>query len=815
MDNMVLFNDIEPVDIAEEMERSFIDYAMSVIVDRALPDVRDGLKPVHRRILYAMDEMGVRYNTPYRKSARIIGDVMGKYHPHGDSAIYDSMARLSQPFSTRYLLVDGQGNFGSVDGDSPAAMRYTEARMSRLASEMLRDIGKETIDYTTNFDEELLEPTVLPSRFPNLLVNGSSGIAVGMTTNVPPHNLGEVIDAVIALMANPKLSTMDLAGYIKGPDFPTGGIIMGKEGIMNAYATGRGRITLRSKTEIEPSTSNRQRIVVTEIPYMVNKAKLVEKIAELAAEKRIAGISTVNDYSDRTGMRITIELKKDANPQIVLNQLFKFTQMQDTFGVIMLALVDNKPQVLNLKEMLEHYIEFQKEIIVRRTVYDLRKAQERLHILEGYIIALDNIDEIIAIIRGAYDDAEEQLQKRFALSEIQAKAIMDMRLGRLQGLEREKIDAEHSELSKLVTYYNEILSSDELVIKIIGDELTEIRNRFADERRTAFEVTEEYIDLENLIEVDDVVVTITHVGYVKRISLNTYKAQKRGGKGVNAHTTREDDFIKHLFMTTTHHHIMFFSNKGKVYRLKAHELPDAGRTAKGIAIVNLLPLEPGEKITAIFPVKEFTNNQFLLMQTKLGMIKKIELDKFANLRKNGLVCIVLKDDDELIDVRLTDGGKDIILGTLFGYSLRFSESEIRPMGRSARGVMSIKLTPTDEVIGMDIIHDDEMILTISENGMGKITAPSLYRLAKRNGRGLINYKPSKKTGLVRGICSINKDKHDLMIITSEGKIIRMDAATIKETRRGASGTILCRMDDNVKIASIAKVNSYVDEDGDE
>jgi DNA gyrase subunit A len=582
---------VEQVDIVDEMEKSYIDYAMSVIVGRALPDVRDGLKPVHRRILYAMEELGLRADKPTRKSARIVGDVMGKYHPHGDSAIYDAMARMAQDFSTRYPLVDGQGNFGSIDGDSPAAMRYTEAKMSKLSFELLRDINKETVDFAPNFDESLQEPSVLPSRFPNLLVNGSSGIAVGMATNIPPHNLGEVIDATVALIDDDTLSSKDLTKYIKGPDFPTGGTIIGKSGLISAYTTGRGRVKLRAKTEIEQRKSGKQAIIVTEIPYMVNKAKLVEKIAELVKEKRVVGITDIHDYSDCKGIKIEIDLKRDANAQIILNQLFKFTQLQDTFGVIMLALVNNQPKVLTLKEILTEYIAHQEEIIVRRTKYDLDKALARAHILEGLIIALDNIDEIIAIIRSSYDNAEERLMERFELSEIQAKAIVDMRLRRLQGLEREKIDTEYKELTELIEYLQKVLASEQMVKDIIKEELTEIKNKYNDERRTDFESDTEDFEIEDLIEEEDIVITITHVGYVKRIAANTYRAQKRGGKGVAAHATRENDFVKHLFMTTTHHYILFFTNKGKVYRLKAYEIPEAGRTAKGTAIVNLLPLD--------------------------------------------------------------------------------------------------------------------------------------------------------------------------------------------------------------------------------
>lgn len=807
-------NGIEQVDIVDEMEKSYIDYAMSVIVGRALPDVRDGLKPVHRRILFAMEELGLRADKPTRKSARIVGDVMGKYHPHGDSAIYDSMARMAQDFSTRYPLVDGQGNFGSVDGDSPAAMRYTEAKMSKLTFELLRDINKETVDFTANFDESLQEPTVLPSRFPNLLVNGSSGIAVGMATNIPPHNLGEVIDATIALIEDENLSSKDLTKYIKGPDFPTGGTIIGKSGLMSAYTTGRGRVKLRAKTDIETLKNGRQRIVITEIPYMVNKAKLVEKIAELVKDKKIVGISDINDYSDRNGMKIVIDLKRDVNAQIILNQLFKYTQMQDTFGVIMLSLVDNHPKVLTLKEMLSHYITYQKEIIIRRTKFDLDKALARAHILEGLIIALDNIDEIISIIRSAYDDAEERLMVRFNLSEIQAKAIVDMRLRRLQGLEREKIDAEYKELKELITYLNEILASEALVMDIIKKELTEIKDKYSDKRRTVFENDTEDFDIEDLIEEEDVVVTITHVGYVKRIAATNYKAQKRGGRGIAAHATRENDFIKHLFMTTTHHYIMFFTNKGKVYRLKTYEIPEAGRTAKGTAIVNLLALDPNEKITAVIPVKEFSENEYLVMATKKGILKKTSLTEYDSSRKNGIIGITLAEDDELIEVKFTDGHKNIIMGTVNGYAITFNEQDVRPTGRVSMGVRGIKLSGDDEVIGMDIAEDEKFILTVTENGYGKLTKTDMYPSQNRAGKGVQNYKITKKTGVVRGLCCIDKTENDVMMISDDGTVIRMDAAGISTMGRSTSGVKVMRLDEDIKIATITKVNS-ADEDEEE
>ncbi len=814
MSNNFLNNEdgIEHVDIVDEMEKSYIDYAMSVIVGRALPDVRDGLKPVHRRILFAMEELGDKQTT--RKSARIVGDVMGKYHPHGDSSIYDAMARMAQDFSIRYPLVDGQGNFGSIDGDSPAAMRYTEAKMSKLTVEMLRDINKETVDYASNFDETLKEPVVLPARYPNLLVNGSSGIAVGMATNIPPHNLGEVIDATVALIDDSELTSKDLMKHIKGPDFPTGGIVIGRSGFMSAYTTGRGRIKVRAKTEIVVNKNGRQAIVVTEIPYEVNKAKLVEKIADLVKDKRVLGIADINDYSDRNGIKIVIDLKRDANAQIILNQLFQYTQLQDTFGVIMLALVNNHPVVLTLKEVLENYIKHQVEVIVRRTQFDLDKALARAHILEGLIIALDNIDEIIAIIRGSYNDAEERLMDRFSLSEIQAKAIVEMRLKRLQGLEREKIDIEYKELSDLIEYYRNVLSSEQMVLDIIKTELIEIKDKYGDKRRTIFENDTEDFDIEDLIEEEDVVVTITHVGYVKRIPANTYKAQKRGGRGIAAHATRENDFVKHLFMTTTHHYIMFFTNKGKVYRLKAYEIPEAGRTAKGTAIVNLLALDPSEKITAVIPVKEFSNEEYLVMATRKGIIKKTVLSEYDSSRKSGIIGITLSDDDGLIEVKFTDGTKNIIMGTKNGYAITFHESDARSIGRASMGVKGIKLTDDDELIGMDISEEGNYILTVTEDGYGKLTKTEMYPLQNRAGKGVQNYKLTKKTGVVRGLCCIDKEENDVMMISSDGTVIRMDAGGISTMGRSTSGVKVMRLDDEIKIAAIAKVSSTDDDEDD-
>ncbi|MCR2032446.1 DNA gyrase subunit A [Anaerofustis stercorihominis] len=802
---------IEDRDIVEEMQTSYIDYAMSVIVGRALPDVRDGLKPVHRRILYAMSELNLTYDKPYRKSARIVGDTMGKYHPHGDSSIYDAMVRLAQDFSTRYPLVDGHGNFGSIDGDSQAAMRYTEAKMTKMTGEMLRDIGKETVDYAPNFDETLKEPLVLPSRFPNLLVNGSNGIAVGMATNIPPHNLREVVEAIIALIEDPNIEINDLIKYVKGPDFPTGGIIMGKTGIYNAYTTGRGRIKLRSKTHIEEISKTRQRIVVTEIPYMVNKAKMVEKIADLVRDKKVVGISDIRDESDRNGIRVCIDLRKDVNASIILNQLYKYTQLQDTFSVINLALVDNQPKVLNLKEILVHYLNHQKDIIVRRTEYDLKKAKARAHIVEGLLIALDNIDEIIKIIRASYNDAEEKLMERFDLSEVQAKAIVDMRLRRLQGLEREKLENEYAELLKTIEYLESVLASDELVMSIIKEELTEIKDKYGDERRTAFEVDDEDFDMEDLIEEEDIVVTITHVGYVKRLPASTYKTQKRGGKGVTALSTRENDFVKHLFFTTTHHYIMFFTNKGKVYRLKGYEIPDASRIAKGTAIVNLLALDPGEKITAVIPIKEFKDDEYLVMATRNGVFKKTSLTEYDSSRKNGIVAINLAEDDELIGVSLTDGNQNIILGTHKGLAIKFNEADVRAIGRVSKGVKGISLKEDDHLIGMDIATDNAYVLSVTEKGYGKITKTNLYPTQGRAGKGVLNYKVTKKTGELAGMCVIEKEKDDIMVISIDGTVIRIDTSGISQMGRSTSGVKVMTLDEDVNISTIAKVPSQDEE----
>ncbi|MFR2552613.1 MAG: DNA gyrase subunit A, partial [Clostridioides difficile] len=700
-----------PIDINKEMKKCYIDYAMSVIVGRALPDVRDGLKPVHRRILYSMQELGLYPERGYRKCARIVGEVLGKYHPHGDSSVYDALVRMAQDFSLRYMLVDGHGNFGSVDGDSAAAMRYTEAKMNKIASEMLRDINKNTVDFIPNFDGEEKEPVVLPSRYPNLLVNGSSGIAVGMATNIPPHNLGEVIDGTIALIDNPELTSLELMTYIKGPDFPTAGIIMGKSGIRAAYETGKGRIVVRAKAEIEEE-NGRHKIIVTELPYQVNKAKLIEYIADLVKDKKITGISDLRDESDREGMRMVIELKRDANPNVTLNLLYKHTKMQDTFGVIMLALVDNQPQILNLKQVLVHYINFQKDVITRRTQFELNKAKERAHILEGLIIALDNIDEVINIIRSSKTSeiAKNTLIERFSLSEKQAAAILEMRLRRLTGLERDKIENEYNELMKLIDYLNAILASEERLLEVIKEELLEIKSKYSDERRTQIEKQENEIDIEDLIQEEDVVITLTHTGYIKRISSDVYSAQKRGGKGIQAMTTKEDDFVENVLVTSTHSNLLFFTTKGKVYKIKAYEVPDAGRTAKGTNLVNILPLEADEKIQTVLSFKDVQEDGYLFMGTKLGIVKKTPLKDFKNIRKNGLIALNLREGDELLRAKITYGDADIIFVTQDGNAIRFNETDVRPMGRTASGVKAISLREGDVAVCMDIAVEDEKLL---------------------------------------------------------------------------------------------------------
>lgn len=799
------------VDINNEMKKCYIDYAMSVIVGRALPDVRDGLKPVHRRILYSLQGLGLSPEKGYRKCARIVGDVLGKYHPHGDSSVYDALVRMAQDFSMRYMLVDGHGNFGSVDGDSAAAMRYTEAKMNRISVEMLRDINKNTVDFMPNFDGEEQEPVVLPSRFPNLLVNGSSGIAVGMATNIPPHNLGEIIDGTVMLIDNPEASVLDLMTKIKGPDFPTGGIIMGKAGIRAAYETGKGKIVVRAEAEIEEE-NGRHRIVVTEIPYQVNKAKLIENIADLVKDKKITGISDLRDESDREGMRIVIELKKDANPSVVLNLLYKHTKLQDTFGVIMLALVDNEPRVLNLKEILSNYIAFQKEVVTRRTIFDLNKAEARAHILEGLKIALDNIDQVISIIRNSKttEIAKNTLMERFSLSEKQSQAILEMRLRRLTGLERDKIEEEFNELMELIEYLNSILASEEKLLGVIKDELIEIKNKYSDERRTKIEKVVNEIDIEDLIQEEEVVITLTNSGYIKRIPSDTYSAQRRGGKGIQAMTTKEDDFVEHIMITSTHSDVLFFTNRGRVYKLRAYEIPEAGRQAKGTNIVNLIAIEQDEKIQTVLTVADGKKEGFLFMGTKQGIVKKTHISEFKNLRKNGLIAISLRDGDELLKVKNTYGDANIIVVTQNGYAVRFNEQDVRPMGRTASGVKAINLKNDDIAVCMDISVDDEELLVISENGFGKRTPIKEYKVQNRGGIGLITYKISDKTGKLAG-ATVCKADDELMLINSSGVAIRINVSDISVTSRSAMGVTLMRTIDNEKVVAIAKILNNDDE----
>ncbi len=805
---------LKPRDIEEELKTSFISYAMSVITSRALPDVRDGLKPVHRRILYSMVELGVTPDKPYRKSARIVGDVLGKYHPHGDIAVYDAMVRLAQPFNTRYMLVEGQGNFGSVDGDGAAAMRYTEARLSKLSMEMVRDLDKETVDFYPNFDETLMQPDVLPSRFPNLLVNGSAGIAVGMATNIPPHNLGEVVDAVVCMLDNPECTVDDLMQYIKGPDFPTGGVILGKRGIYDAYHEGRGKIITRAKSEIEEMHNGRQRIVVTEIPYQVNKARLIEKIAELVHDKRLEGISDIRDESDRSGMRIVIELKRDVNANVVLNYLYRHTQMQETFGAIMIALVDGTPKVLSLRQIIHHYIEHQESVITRRTQYDLDKALARSHILEGLLIALDNIDEVIALIRASADGnvARNGLMERFGLTEKQAQAILDMRLQRLTGLERERLEAEYAELEKQIAYYQAVLADEQLVRGIVKDEILEIKRKYADERRTEISALEGEIDMLDLVQEEDMVITMTHFGYVKRVSMSAYRAQKRGGKGVSAATTREEDYVEQMFVTSTHDQIMFFTNRGRVYQMWCYEIPEAGRAAKGTAIVNLLQLDGGEKVTAMVDVpEEKLQGSYLIMATRQGTIKRTELSEFVNLRKSGLIAIVLREDDDLIGVALTDGRREVLLGTRDGMSIRFAETDLRPIGRNAVGVRGIELAEGDQVVAMSIVEEDTDVLAITENGYGKRTAIEEYRLQSRAGKGIKAMNLTDKTGGLAGQLLVRSDE-DILIITDDGTIIRTPVDSIPLHGRATQGVRLMRVAEGSRIMSIERAEQEPEED---
>jgi len=798
---------VEEINISNEMRSSFLDYAMSVIVSRALPDVRDGLKPVHRRILFAMHDLGMTADKPFKKSARIVGEVIGKYHPHGDSAVYDTMVRMAQDFNYRYMLVDGHGNFGSVDGDSAAAMRYTEARMSKISMELLRDINKDTIDYQDNYDGQEKEPVVMPARFPNLLVNGSSGIAVGMATNIPPHQLGEVIDGVLALSKDPDMTIHELMDIIPGPDFPTAGLILGRSGIRKAYETGRGSITLRAKVEIEEKANGKPTIIVTEIPYQVNKARLIEKIAELARDKKIEGITDLRDESDRNGLRIVLELRKDVNANVLLNNLYKHTALQTTFGINMLALVDGQPKVLNLKQALQHYLDHQKVVIRRRTQFELRKAEARAHILEGLRIALDHLDEVISLIRNSEttDIAREGLMTKFNLSEKQAQAILDMRLQRLTGLERSKIEEEYQELVKLIAELKAILADEEKVLEIIRNELIEIKERYNDERRT--EIVSgglDQIEDEDLIPRENVVITLTHNGYIKRLPLSTYRSQKRGGRGVQGMGTNEDDFVEHLLTTSTHDTILFFTNKGKVYKTKGYEIPEYSRTAKGIPIINLLEIDKDEWINAIIPVEEFVDDWYLFFTTKEGISKRSPLSSFANIRTSGLIAIHLREGDELISVRLTDGNRHIIIGTKKGMLIRFPETDVRSMGRTATGVKGITLDKDDEVVGMEILEEHNDVLIVTKKGYGKRTPASEYRIQGRGGKGIKTCNITDKNGYLVSMKAVT-DEEDLMLITAGGILIRMSISDISRMGRNTVGVKLIKLDENESVATVAKV----------
>ncbi|MBE3587899.1 MAG: DNA gyrase subunit A [Thermoanaerobacteraceae bacterium] len=797
-----------PININEEMKHSYLDYAMSVIVGRALPDVRDGLKPVHRRILYAMHQLGLTADRPHRKSANIVGAVLSDFHPHGDMAVYDALVRMAQDFASRYPLVDGHGNFGSVDGDPPAAMRYTEARMSRIASEMLADIEKETVDFIPNYDGRTSEPTVLPSRIPNLLINGSAGIAVGMATNIPPHNLGEVIDGVIMLIDNPAVTIQEIMRVIKGPDFPTGGKIMGSSGIREAYETGRGTIRVRAQASIEKIGGGKSAIIVHELPFLVNKAKLIEKIAELVREKKIDGITDLRDESDRRGMRVVIELRRDAKPQVILNQLYKHTQMQDTFGVIMLALVGGQPRVLNLKQMLEHYLDHQKEVVTRRTRFDLARAEARAHIVEGLRIALDHIDEVINLIRASrtVEIARQGLMEKFGLSEKQAEAILEMRLQRLTGLERDKLEAEYKELLEKIAYLKSVLADEKKVLHIIKEEITRIRQKFADPRRTVIGEEEKNLEAEDLIPEEEVVITITNQGYIKRMPLDLYRSQKRGGRGVTAMGTKEEDFVRHLFITGTHHYFLFFSNRGKVYRLKVHEIPEAGRQAKGTAIVNLLYIDQEERITAVIPVRDFVRGHYLFMATRNGVVKKTELEHFDTSRRDGIIAINLDEGDELVEVKLTGGGEEIILGTAQGLAIRFPEEEVAPHGRASRGVKGISLQPGDAVVAMDTVRPNGDVLVVMANGYGKRTPLTEYRRQSRGGRGIISARVTGRTGEVIAL-QVVMPGEEFMAISAEGIIIRLKAGEISTMGRSTQGVTLMRLAPGDKLVSVARVNA--------
>ncbi len=803
-------------EIHDEMKNSYIDYAMSVIVSRALPDARDGLKPVHRRILYGMSELGVTPDKPHKKSARIVGEVMGKYHPHGDSSIYDAMVRMAQEFSINCPLVDGHGNFGSVDGDGAAAMRYTEARMTPFALQMLRDIEKNTVDFMPNFDEEEQEPVVLPARYPNLLVNGSNGIAVGMATSIPPHNLKDVIDATIKLIDDQDAKLEDLIKIVKAPDFPTGAIIMGRNSAKDAYRTGQGKVTVRAKAEIEETGKGKQQIVFTEIPYQVNKARVIEKIAELIREKRLDQISDIRDESDRSGMRIVIELKRDANPQITLNRLYKHTQLQDNYSMIMLALVDGKPVTMNLKQMLEVYLNHQKEVITRRTIYDLKKAEDRAHILEGLRIALDHIDEVIKTIRESYNDAKPRLIERFGLSEIQAQAILDMRLARLQGLEREKIENEYNELMEQIAWFKKVLADENILLNIIKEELLEIRKKFGVKRKTEIKADAEDIDEEDLIQEEKVAITLTYLGYIKRVSADTYKTQRRGGKGVMGVTTRDNDFVKDLIMTSTHDYLMFFTNTGKAHKIKAYEIPEAQRIAKGTPAVNFLNLMPRERINAVIPIRDFEGDKYLIGVTKQGIIKKTDLSQFDTNRKTGLIAIKLKEKDELIGIKQTSGTSNVIIVTKHGKCICFSEEDVRPMGRLAGGVRAIKLDKGDEVVAMELAEKHEELLVVTQNGYGKRTAVEEYKIQARGGKGLLTYDKAKfkKTGALIGAMTVNEDD-EILLINSDGIIIRIKAGEVSRLGRATQGVKIMRVDEKANIITMAKVIKDEEYDGNE
>ena len=806
---------IIPIEISDEMKKSYIDYSMSVIAGRALPDVRDGLKPVHRRILYSMNEQNLTPDKPYRKSARIVGDVLGKYHPHGDSSVYMAMVKMAQTFSTKETLIDGQGNFGSVDGDSPAAMRYTEARMSKIASELLRDIDKNTVDFGPNFDESLQEPLVLPARYPNLLVNGSNGIAVGMATSIPPHNLGEVIDATVHYIDNQDCDVDELINIVKGPDFPTAASIMGTEGIKEAYRTGRGKVKVRAKAEIEELPKGKQQIVVTEIPFQVNKAKLVEKIADLVKDKKIEGISDLRDETNRHGMRIVIELKRDTNANIVLNNLYKHSQLEDTFSIIMLSLVNKTPKLLNLKEVLKYYVMHQKEVITRRTQFDLEKAENRAHILEGLLKALDNIDRIINIIRGSQtaQEAKEKLIEEFSFSEVQAQAILDMRLQRLTGLERGKLEAEYEELLKKIEYFKSILSNEKLLFNIMKEEMLEIKDKYAKERMTEILPAEGEIDVRDLLPEEDVAITLTHLGYIKRLPSDTYKSQRRGGKGIAAVTTREEDFVTDLISTTTHSVMLFFTNRGRVFKLNTYQIPEGKRVARGTAIVNLLQLNPGEKIARAISINPGNENkdelEYLLMATKNGIVKKTPISEFKNINKSGIIAITLKDGDELMSVKMTNGDEDVIIITKEAMSIRFNEKDVRPMGRTATGVKGISLSEGDRVVEMDLVGQGSDLLVISENGYGKRTSIDEYKTQIRSGKGIKTYNISSKTGKIAGATLVNEDD-EVMLINSDGVLIRIKVEEIALYGRITSGVKLMRTDEEVDVVSIAKLKNEDD-----